>query len=566
METRSHGSTEQSKRSLPNHPAKKYTIIGAGMIGYIVAYHLLARAVALGEPIRISMQEKNDSPNTTTAKNVVPSLTIDEIVSVVPPAPVLNDKLSKPFNEPEGIRVDDVKGIHDSRTTREFLHAVKMNEKDPEAHKRRVETLLQLGRMSMESWQEMFDEADDELKAILIKSNFQPCREPQKSGAPVLHDGYRVDLIYNIPSDTPGKATAIDRAKSMCDDYQRLGYNHCEILSPDEVVKRDSFLADFCAEQSELNSEGKRVWKKTASALWRPGGCIDTQVFLPLFHDYLTKVMGTYINEEGKEKNCFQRHLSRNVVGVTYEKGHRQSKMNGLVFFGQQGVKKDKHAYQQSDYIFCTGENVGALDRLGLPEPEYARFAGASLMLNIKIPPNEIERCKAFNHCMEVHQEGVVLAWQARFIDNTIFIGGAGTKAFYGDKEPQLDEAFAKDRNLLQLNMMNDVLPEFLSWALKRNTKGEKLTAADLEYLKKEGIAKRWVGSRAVAFDGFPTLGHIAPNASCIGQAGSGGGSFAHGLVRTLFKLVKPHQQELMRTTLEYGNPERTHRTPHSRL
>lgn len=317
MRTQSHGSTEQNeqKNSLPKHPNKKYTIIGAGVIGYMVVYYLWKRAVALGESIRVTMQEKNNSPDETTGAHVVPSLTPDEIVSVVPPAPVLIEKLSKPFNEPEGIRIDDVKGINDSRTTREFLHAVKMNEKDPEAHKRRVETLLNLGKMSMESWQEMFDEADDELKAILIKSNFNPCREPKKEGSPVLHDGYRVDLIYNVPSDVPGKATAIDKAKSMCDDYQRLGYNHCEILSPDEVVKRDPFLADFCAEQSELNSEGKRVWKKTAAALWRPGGCIDTQVFLPLFHNYLTKVMGKYINEEGEEKDCLRRHLGRNVGG-----------------------------------------------------------------------------------------------------------------------------------------------------------------------------------------------------------------------------------------------------------
>lgn len=59
-----------------------------------------------------------------------------------------------------------------------------------------------------------------------------------------------------------------------------------------------------------------------------------------------------------------------------------------------------------------------------------------------------------FSHRMEVHQEGVVLAWQARYIDEKIFIGVAGTKAFYGDQRPTKDQAFAKDRNLLQLNMI----------------------------------------------------------------------------------------------------------------
>ncbi len=31
---------------------------------------------------------------------------------------------------------------------------------------------------------------------------------------------------------------------------------------------------------------------------------------------------------------------------------------------------------------------------------------------------------------MEVHQEGVILAWQARIKNNKVFIGVAGTKAF----------------------------------------------------------------------------------------------------------------------------------------
>ena len=61
---------------------------------------------------------------------------------------------------------------------------------------------------------------------------------------------------------------------------------------------------------------------------------------------------------------------------------------------------------------------------------------------------------------MEVHGEGIVLAWQARFKDNHLFIGVAGTKAFYGDKQPNKNEDFATNRNLIQLNMMNQVLPK----------------------------------------------------------------------------------------------------------
>ena len=138
---------------------------------------------------------------------------------------------------------------------------------------------------------------------------------------------------------------------------------------------------------------------------------------------------------------------------------------------------------------------------------------------------------------MEVHQEGVVLAWQARFRDNKIFIGVAGTKAFYGDKKPSKYEDFAKDRNLLQLNMINDVLPEFISLALQKDTSKQKLTAADLKLLEDSGIATRWVGTRAVAYDGFPTLGALysakgkIENARCTTHLGSGGASFAPAAV-----------------------------------
>jgi len=49
---------------------------------------------------------------------------------------------------------------------------------------------------------------------------------------------------------------------------------------------------------------------------------------------------------------------------------------------------------------------------------------------------------------MEVHKVRIVLAWQARTKENLLFIGVAGTKAFYGDRVPIKEEAFAKNRNL----------------------------------------------------------------------------------------------------------------------
>lgn len=166
---------------------------------------------------------------------------------------------------------------------------------------------------------------------------------------------------------------------------------------------------------------------------------------------------------------------------------------------------------------------------------------------------------------MEVHQEGAVLAWQARFKDDNIFIGVAGKKAFYSDQKPHKDQAFAKNRNILQLNMINDVLPEFVSLTLGRETKGQKLKAEDLIQLEKLGIAKRWVGTRAVAYDGFPTLGAVfdenkkVSNARCRTHLGSGGGSFSPASIFVSRSVLNQHAKpdQLTQSVLEYGKSNR---------
>jgi hypothetical protein len=138
---------------------------------------------------------------------------------------------------------------------------------------------------------------------------------------------------------------------------------------------------------------------------------------------------------------------------------------------------------------------------------------------------------------MEVHNEGIVLAWQARFKENNIFIGVGGTKAFYSDKQPNKDEEFAKNRNLIQLNMINNVLPDFISLAYGYDTKGKRLSFEELSLLEDKGIVRRWVGRRAVTYDGFPTIGSLycnnrkVSNARCTTHLGSGGVSFGPGAV-----------------------------------
>lgn len=556
------------------------TIVGGGIAGALHAYHAHREAVKNKTKARVTICEKNSSvadtttvnivlsltPDeiiaviprgkdlmrklqipfnvpgginvdgvtfndaATTTANIVPSLTPDEILSVVPRGKALVEKLQSRFNEPGGIRVDDVKNVNESTISKEFVKQVEIYSKDLAGYEDRTKTLLALGKMSMDLWQNMYDEADAELKTILRDSNFNPCHESPVEGPKALHNGYRIDIIYNIPN-------AIERAKGMKADYEGLGYKNCAILSPTEVMKIDPFLTDFCKNHATRDAKGTLQWNNDSIALWRPGGCIDTKVFLPKFYDYLRKAMGTYVDKTGKTRDCFQILYEREVVGVDITKNKNKAVLTGLDF-ADGFTKRSDDMCKNSSYVFCPGEAVGTLNKLGLKEPAFAGFAGVSLLLNIDLPANKSVDYSKFNHCMEVHQEGVVLAWQARYVDGKIFIGVAGTKAFYGDQRPNKDQAFAKDRNLLQLNMINDVLPEFISLALGRDTKGQKLTQADLDILEQKKIAKRWAGVRAVVFDGFPTLGTAydtngtaIENAIVTTHLGSGGVSFGPAAV-----------------------------------
>lgn len=503
------------------------TIVGGGIAGALHAYHAHQEALKSGNKTRVTIFEKNKSISDTTTSNIVPSFTIDEIMSVVPRGKALVEKLQLAFNQPGGIRVDDVAHANDSVVAHEFIQQAETYSYDLKGYHDRTQTLLALGKMSMDMWQTLYEEADAELKSILTVSNYNPCRETMSR---VLHDGYRVDLIYNVPH-------AATRAEGMRADYKSLGYHNCALLSPSEVVAIDPFLTAFCKDHSEQDASGTLQWHNDSVALWRPGGCLDTKIFLPKFYDYLKKVMGSYVDESGKTCDSFQILYDSEVKELKLETCNDKTVVTGLNFGNGLSHGTDE-ACATSSYVICPGEAVGTLRKLGLKEPSYAGFAGVSLLLNIPIPADKLEEYSAFSHCMEVHQEGVVLAWQARFIDGKIFIGVAGTKAFYGDQRPNKDQAFANDRNLLQLNMINNVLPQFISLALGRDTHGQTLTQADMDILENNGIAKRWAGVRAVAFDGFPTLGTAytvdgvaIDNAIVTTHLGSGGGSFGPAAV-----------------------------------
>lgn len=547
-------------------PQRHITIVGGGIIGALESYYAFQDAQKNNETIRVTVFEKGDSlassdslnrskTSTNTSYNIVPSLTIDEILSVVPRGTELVKKLAILFSEPGGIRVDDVPGVNDSTSAINFKNAVTIYGADKN-HDDRTETLLMLGKKSMDLWQELYDQGDSELKSILEASNFNPCREPRTPSKQALHDGYRIDLIYGI-------ANAKEKALSMKADYEKLGYKNCRLLSPDEVTSIDPFLADYCKAHSDVGPSFKRNWKNDSIALWRPGGCIDAHVFLPKFYDYMKKLMGKYTTASGTSEESFRIYPNSEVIGVEFDDQSDELRIVGLKLSnGKQFHENDQDV--ETFFIFCPGEAVGTLNALGFNEPVYAGFAGASLMINIPIATEQLKKYKNFSHCMEVHNEGIVLAWQARTLENSIFIGVAGTKAFYGDRQPHKDEAFAKNRNLVQLNMVNNVLPEFISLALGYDTKGKELAAKDLSSLEAKGIAKRWVGRRAVAYDGFPTLGalyssnHKVSNARCTTHLGSGGVSFGPGAVFISRNSEQNTNDAFINKVLTYGDSRRT--------
>jgi hypothetical protein len=514
---------------------RKLIIVGGGIIGALEAYYAHLEAVKSGRNVHITIYEKGSSFEhnalTNTAYHIFPSLTPDEILAVVPRGSKLMEGLSLLFSQPGGIRVDDVPGIHDSIAAMRFKEAAALYGSD-ENHDDRTDHLLWLGKMGMELWQRLYEEGDEELKAILDVSNYHPCRHPTTKDKKVLHDGYRIDLIY----DHQG---AHHLAQEMQATYEKLGYDGCMILSPDEVIGIDPFLRDFCNDHCEVNGQ----WKSDCSALWRPGGCISTSIFLPKFYAYLKKIMGAYFHVE----------FNTEVVAVELK-----DDMIACLKFSSSTLNLDGDTF----CLFCPGESVGTLSRLGFDEPAFAGFAGPSLTLDIPLSSAEKDRYKHFSHYMEVHKVGICLAWQARYKNDKIILGVAGTKAFYGDQLPTIDQEFAKNRHLLHLNTINEVLPEVISLACGFATTGVALKVDIIPFLEDQGILKRWVGRRAVAYDGFPTLGPLyrkglkVSNGRCTTHLGSGGVSVAPAAVH-ISRHCEQEQDAFAKKILHYASSMR---------
>lgn len=274
--------------------------------------------------------------------------------------------------------------------------------------------------------------------------------------------------------------------------------------------------------------------------------------------------MGQYRNNNNQVEDCFQLHFDSEVTQVLFESQADVANVTGIALKNGQKIINREIPTQ---YIFCPGEAVGTLHRLGFLEPAYAGFAGPSLKLKIPLSYEQMEHYKNLSHCMEVHSEGIVLAWQANCKENTLTIGVGGTKAFYGDRQPALHEEFAVDRNLVQLNVINTILPDCISLACGRQTHGKTLLLNDLLDLETRAIACRWVGRRAVAYDGFPTLGALYQadtleklgNARCTTHLGSGGVSFGPAAVQISRCAFTPSKEALTKKILLYADSKRSH-------
>jgi hypothetical protein len=515
-------------------PERKYIGTGCGWVALVELNTDLREAEEQGERLRATLYEQNAEFGETPAAKVSPSLTIDELIAVLPSNKMFVDGLKEKFDLPGGMRVDDVPGgVDSSPRAQAFIARASEASKDEAACRERDEFLLRFGQRSMEEWDDFYKRAEEKENDALVAL----LKQYYRSG-----NEYRIDVIY-------GSFTAVQVAEEMVSNYQKMGYAKSAIVSPDEAEKEDPALANFCARYSQQEAtSSQRQWLAGAVAVRRPGGCIVPN-FFEAFLEQLNVRMGTYKNEVGKEKPCLRVRYGREVKGVLYSE---PDTIKGLsVFDKARGVSYEKSEkpslYKHTNYVFTPGESVGTLSGLGFKEPASGGFAGASLRLRVPYEKMTAELKKKYASTLcyrEVHKPRpgpeVVLAYQLTSEGASIILKLAGTKAFYGDVKPEASQEFAQNRGHLLLQTMNELHPDLLTAASGENTAEKNLTKEDLARLIASGVLQLWVGRRAVAYDKSPTLGALyraddgtkVSNAHCTTHLGSGGVSAAHFAVK----------------------------------
>jgi hypothetical protein len=103
----------------------KLTIIGGGIIGAFEAYFAYIEAKKNNCQLRVTIYEKNSKTSDTTTSHIVPSLTPNEILAVLPNGNELVKNFAIPFTEPNGLRIDDVPNVNSTELTHNFIKQAK---------------------------------------------------------------------------------------------------------------------------------------------------------------------------------------------------------------------------------------------------------------------------------------------------------------------------------------------------------------------------------------------------------------------------------------------------------
>ena len=523
-------------------PARKVTIVGGGIIGYLEALMEYLKFKRTGVPVKVSIYEQAPDITYTTAYNNRGSITVNEPASVVPRAKALLKAIMLECTKSGGIKMPDVSGILESASVKAFLAEVEAFSVNEDLVDAKNMQLLEFGKFAASMWQFLYDNLGDEFRKIMDESNYKPCSIAGDWEDPAV--GYRCDPIFNFHT-----ASAQAKAESIIKEHEDLGYKHCKILSPKEAEARDPSLKHFCQSQSEQDpATGELVWKKSASVVLRPGGCINGAIFLPKLHAFLENNMGTYVNEDGKTKNCFQASYNKSVIGLSLrDNADGTAKILEALQTNRvlkNGGRKDNRARygDHHEVVLCTGKDVSVIPSLGVDFPAFTGFAGPSVLFDLPVTREQLADHPEYltlDNCMEALEEDIVLAWQSKTVKGEddrlrICIGVAGSKALSGVETPTNDQVFARTKQTRLLNMINTIYPKAVSLALERDTAGQELSYDDLLALVSKGIVKRWVGNRAVAVDSMFTIGQASvdgkPVVGVSMNTHGGSGGIAHGV------------------------------------
>lgn len=524
-----------------SRPARKITIVGGGIIGYLEAVLEYLKFKQTGEPVKVSMYEMDPAISYTTGYNNRPSITVNEPASVVPRAEALLKAIQTVCTERGGIKMPDVPGILDSESVKVFLAEVEAFSKDANQVDAKNTQLLEYGKFAVSLWQFLYENMGDEFKKIMDESNYKPCSRPGEWDDPST--GYRCDPIFNHHT-----ITAESRAEAIIKEHVDLGYQHCKILSPAEAEQRDPSLKHFCDSQSVIDeTTGQRRWKSEACVVLRPGGRINGSIFLLKVREFLEKNLGTYLDENNQVKNCFHASYNKEVVGmVAKDNTAGTAKILESLLLNttkNNGVKDNRARYgNHHEVILCPGKKVNTIPNLGIDFPAFTGFAGPSVLFDLTVPVSELADHPEYlnlDNCMEALEEDIVLAWQSKTVKVDdhhvkISIGVAGSKALSGEETPNNDQVFAQTKQTKLLNMINTIYPKAISMALGKDTTGMVLTFDHLQKLAQEGIVKLWVGNRAVAVDSMFSVGQGKIDGKPIEGVSmnthGGSGGFAHGV------------------------------------